>query len=321
MRTHVSSVGLLIHGDPALSFSYPEHIERASLDALPSQPGVYLFRDAAGVAIYVGKSVNVRGRVLSHLRTPDESQMLQRTRRVDFERCGGELGALLRESQLIKQLQPVFNQKLRRLREMCSWRLDGGAPQLVFARDCDFAATEGLHGLYGSRASAQQALRELADAHGLCAGVLGLEPLARGRPCFARQLGRCGGACVGVEVARHAASVAAALLPWRVAPWPYAGPVGIVEESDGLRQVQLVYRWCYLGPQAAGRKRPPARAAAQFDIDVYQILAKPLLQGGLTLELLSDPLGNMLSGKADDAGRAPALATAFTPARRTRSFR
>ncbi len=320
MRTHVSSVGLLIHGDPALSFSYPEHIERASLDALPSQPGVYLFRDEAGVAIYVGKSVNVRSRVLSHLRTPDESQMLQRTRRVDFERCGGELGALLRESQLIKQLQPVFNQKLRRLREMCSWRLDGGAPQLVFARDCDFAATEGLHGLYGSRASAQQALRELADAHGLCAGVLGLEPLARGRPCFARQLGRCGGACVGVEVARHAARVSAALLPWRVAPWPYAGPVGIVEESDGLRQVQLVDRWCYLGPRPVGRKRAPARAAAQFDIDVYQILVKPLLRGELTLELLSEPLG-IMSPEADAAGRAPAPATAFAPARRARAFR
>ena len=130
MRTHVSSTGLLIRSDPALSFAYPTHIDRACLDALPSQPGVYIFRDGEGAALYIGKSVNIRTRVLSHLRTREEGQMLARTRHIDFELCGGEIGALLRESQLIKQLQPVFNQKLRRLREMCSLRLTGGRPEV-----------------------------------------------------------------------------------------------------------------------------------------------------------------------------------------------
>ncbi len=285
MRTHVNSVGLIVRSDPALSFSYPSHIDRASLDALPQQPGIYLFRDAAGAALYVGKSVNIRSRVLSHLRTPEEMQMLARTTHIDFERTGGEIGALLREAQLIKQLQPVFNQKLRRTREMCGYLLppESVALQLVFGRECDFADTDGLFGLFGSRAAAVEALRELAQANGLCPALLGLEKIARNRPCFAHQIGRCRGACAGVETpAAHRDRLLAALEAWQVARWPYAGPIGIVEESDGLRQVQLVDRWCYLGVKPKGRRRALPRG--QFDIDVYQILRRPLLGGGLVVE-------------------------------------
>ncbi|NRR28675.1 endonuclease [Oxalobacteraceae bacterium] len=289
MRTHVSSVGLLVRSDPALSFIYPEHIPRACLDALPAQPGIYIFRDEAGVAIYVGKSVNIRHRVLSHLRTPEEMQMLQATRHIDFERCGGEIGALLRESQLIKQLQPVYNQKLRRLREMCSLRLTEAGLDVVFARDCDFARTEGLYGFYASRKGALEALDGLAQAAGLCSALIALEKVVPGRPCFARQLGRCGGACVGVEsVQAHNARIAVALAALRVAPWPFPGAVGIVEESEGYRQVHLVDHWCYLGPRPDGRsgKGKTREAATAFDIDVYNILARPLLQGELLVEAI-----------------------------------
>jgi excinuclease Cho len=285
MRTHVNSVGLLVRSDPALPFSYPSHIDRASLDALPPQPGIYIFRDAAGVAIYVGKSVNIRTRVLSHLRTPDEMQMLARTSHIDFERTGGEIGALLREAQLIKQLQPAFNQKLRRTREMCGYLLPPGemALQLVYGRERDFAATDHLFGLFGGRQAAQEALRDLVQLHGLCPALLGLEKAARGRPCFAHQIGRCRGACAGLESPdQHRLRVVDALAAWQVARWPYEGAIGIVEESGGLRQVQLVDRWCYLGVKPKGRRRKLPRG--EFDIDVYQILRRPLLAGGLVIE-------------------------------------
>lgn len=285
MRTHVNSVGLIVRSDPALSFSYPSHIDRASLDALPPQPGIYIFRDAAGVAIYVGKSVNIRSRVLSHLRTPEEMSMLARTTRVEFERTGGEIGALLREAQLIKQLQPVFNQKLRRTREMCGYLLpsDHMVLQLVFGREQDFAATDHLFGLFGSRQAAQEALRDLVQLHGLCPALLGLEKIPRGRACFARQIDRCRGACTGAETHElHRQRLLDALAAWRVARWPYDGPIGIVEASDGLRQVQLVDRWCYLGVKPKGRRRKLPRG--EFDIDVYQILRRPLLAGGLVIE-------------------------------------
>ena len=292
MRTHVSSTGLLIRSDPAQYFTYPSHIDRA---CLPSQPGIYIFRDGEGAALYVGKSVNIRTRVLSHLRTQDEGQMLARTRHIDFELCGGEIGALLRESQLIKQLQPVFNQKLRRLREMCSLRLTGGRPEVVFARAVDFARTEGLYGLFGSRKAALEVLRSLAEGARLCCAVIGLEKAAAGRPCFGHQLGRCRGACVGVESADdHAERLLTALEPMHIAPWPFAGAVGIVEVTDGRRFVHLVDHWHYLGQRpGSGKDAKPNKpnkpntgvpASAGFDIDVYQILVRPLLQGGLTVE-------------------------------------
>lgn len=281
MHTHVNSVGLLVCPDTALNFSYPAHIPRACIDALPAQPGIYFFRDTEGTAIYIGKSVNIRHRVMSHLRTPGEAQMLGRTAHIDFELTGGEIGALLREAQLVKEQQPVFNRKLRRFREMCSLSLAGAAPEVVFAREVDFARTDGLYGLFASRKAALEMLRDVAQTAGLCSALTGLEKSSPGRPCFARQLSRCRGACVGEEnAALHAARVQAALAPLHITRWPYEGPVAIVEESHGVRRKHLVDGWCYLG-----ERKPRSKAkAGRFDMDVYQILLRPLLEGNLQVE-------------------------------------
>jgi excinuclease Cho len=281
MRTHVNSVGLLVVSDPVLNFSYPAHIPRECIDALPSLPGVYIFRDAAGKPIYIGKSVNIRTRVLSHMRTSEEMQMLARAATIDFERTGGEIGALLRESELVKQYQPVFNSKLRRLREMCSISMAGEQPEIVFAREVDFALAEQLYGLFGSRKAATETLRDVVHACGLCAVATGIEKGVPGRPCFARQVARCRGACTGEESASdHAARVRLALAPMRVTTWPFGGAVAIVEESAGLCQRAIVDRWCYLG---ADKRRS---LAVRFDIDVYNILVRPLQSGTLCIEEL-----------------------------------
>jgi len=288
MSAFVPSVGLF-RPDESAAYSYPEHIDRASLAALPRSPGIYIFEDARARPLYIGKSVNIRARVLSHLRTPDEARLLQQTHRIDFRRTAGELGALLLESHLIKALQPVHNKLLRRTREMCAFRLDGDVPVLVHARDLDFARTQNLYGLFATRRAALERLRELVDAHRLCPVACGLEAPGRaGRPCFACQLGRCAGACVGRESrARHARRLAVALEDWRVPVWPYPGAVGIVETGDGLRQMHVVDHWCYLGthdqrfPSCA-----PAGGQARFDVDTYSILVEPLMLGQLEVRLL-----------------------------------
>jgi len=283
MRTHVNSVGLLIRADPALLFAYPSHIPRDCIDALPQQPGIYIFRDEAATPIYIGKSVNLRHRVMSHLRTPEEAQMLARTRHIDFERTGGEMGALLREAMLIREHQPVFNVKLRRQREICSIVLRDDRPEIVFAKEVDFGRTDGLFGLFGTKKAAQETLKNLVQSENLCPVMTGLEKGSPGRPCFARQISRCHGACTGEEsAAGHAARLQAALEHMLVRRWPYGGPIAIVEESDGLRQKQLVDNWCYLGTGKLKKKRP----AARFDLAVYQILARRLLAGELAVEEL-----------------------------------
>jgi excinuclease Cho len=290
MPVRLTSAGLLIGPEPAELFEYPAHIDRASLDALPARPGIYIFRDEHEAPLYVGKSVNIRSRVLSHLRTPQEARMLNQSRRVEFCRTAGEIGALLLESRLIKELQPLHNKKLRRTRDMCTLRLDSelhyGMPEIVYARELDFSCTAGLYGLFATRRAALDKLRALVDEHQLCAALAGLESGGRGRPCFARQLGRCRGACVGAESAEaHRARLRQALEAWRVVVWPYPSAIGIVEECDGWQQTHVIDHWFYLGSidrtDRKTRLKRPARRI--FDVDSYKILVKPVLHGALQI--------------------------------------
>jgi len=292
MQARVTSVGLVVQPDPADTFVYPHHIDRASLDALPNKPGIYIFRDEQDRPLYIGKSVNLRSRVLSHLRTPEEARMLQQSRYVEFRRTAGDIGALLLESRLIKEMQPLHNKKLRRMREMCTLRLAAGPdamPEIVYARDHDFAKTADLFGLFATRKAALERLRAIVETEQLCPALSGLEATTRGRACFARQIARCRGACVGAESAdEHYRRLRGALEEMRVVVWPYAGPMGIVEECDGWRQTHVIDHWFYLGSiddgtPAAAPKRSSRRS---FDVDTYKILVRPLLRGELRIEPL-----------------------------------
>jgi excinuclease Cho len=284
MRSRVTSVGLIVRPNPASGFSYPDHIDRASLDALPRLPGVYLFIGHDGAPVYIGKSVCVRSRVLSHLRTPEEAAMLRDTARVEFRRTAGEVGALLLESRLIKQMQPPYNALLRMVRDTWALALDEHS---MTPRVCSSGwqnAESNVFGLFGSRASAEEALRALARRHGLCPALLGLEGQIKGRGCFSRQLGRCRGACIGTESAEvHGERLRAALAGMQEAVWPFAGAVGIVERGADLRQVHVVNRWAYLGSLEGRRRRLRESGPPLVDIDTYKILAAPLLDGAIEI--------------------------------------
>ncbi|MFM7008657.1 MAG: endonuclease, partial [Betaproteobacteria bacterium] len=185
--------------DPTTGYAYPDHL-REYLVRLPQSPGVYIFHGMSeSLPLYIGKSVNIRTRVMSHFRTLDEARMLRQTQRITHIETAGEIGALLLEAQLIKQQQPLFNQKLRRTRQMCSIRLEDSTPEVVYSKNVDFARTPDLYGLFASRHAALGALRDLADEAQLCFGLLGLEKAPDNRPCFRHMLKRCAGACCGAE--------------------------------------------------------------------------------------------------------------------------
>lgn len=267
---------------------YPTHIDRGSIDALPCKPGVYFFRDRHRTSIYIGKSVNIRARVLSHLRAPEEAAMLQETSSVGFERTAGEIGALLRESILIKQLQPAYNVLLREAGEMFSIRLARGdtRPHVVGSTESAFSINE-VYGLFGSRNAAQAGLQMLIRQHQLCPAILGLEVATRGRACFAHQIGHCRGGCVGSESLQvHQVRLRCALEQLRASVWPYAGPIGIIEECEDMRQVHVIDRWSYIDTLQGRRTRFRRRARPVIDIDVYKILAKPLADGALKIMLM-----------------------------------
>jgi DNA polymerase-3 subunit epsilon len=267
----------------------PAHIERAAVDEIPESPGVYLFYGENDTPLYVGKSVTMRSRVLQHfsgdLHSAREAQLARELRRIEWRRSCGELGALLREAQLVKQLLPVFNRQLRRADELCGFALTGKSFQLVSAEQVNAETIPFLCGVFRSRRSAMDALRGLADEHRLCLRALGFEKAGRSGnfgACFRHQIERCAGACAGQEnLHLHHARAAAALAGLKTAAWPWRGPIGIVEE-DRVREaveVHVVDNWCLLGTAQSEAEVAELLEAAprpRFDLDQYKILARHL---------------------------------------------
>lgn len=260
-------------------YEYPQHL-RAAIEDAPTGAGVYVFHGESGdLPLYIGKSVNIRARLLSHLRNADEARLLRQTQRITCTRTAGEIGALLLEAQQIKQLQPLFNQKLRRNRQLCSLQLTGEQPQVVYSKDMDFASAPELYGLFASRHAALDALRNIADQNRLCYGTLGLEKLAHGKACFRAAIRQCAGVCRGDETPdAHQQRLFTSLLALRVECWPYAGAIGLVERDEALTQIHVVRNWCYLGSAATpDEARQLSTVAAGFDADGYKILVRPIL--------------------------------------------
>jgi DNA polymerase-3 subunit epsilon len=261
----------------------PSRLDALQMDAVPSTHGVYLFYGENDLPLYIGKANNLRRRILAHFSTDHASSkelaISQQVERIDWVHAAGELGALLKEAELVKKLKPAHNVKLRANEEICSWRLleRNGSLRLVLAdiNDLFFGYDPALYGLYTSKHKATEAMKAIADAHALCHVALGLEKARGGKACFASQVKKCLGVCAGREpLAEHNARVREALAAMRLRPWPYPGPVGILE-GDSLHVVE---GWAYLGTIAA--KDDPRillrRGQQPFDRDVYHILNKKL---------------------------------------------
>lgn len=266
----------------------PAGLPDFAFNGIPETPGVYIFYGDNNVVLYVGKSINIRARVMSHFsgdhRVNKDMQIAREIKRIDWKETAGELGALLMESRLVKELMPVHNRQLRRNTQLCSWQWAHGdaAPRLITARDIDPVHFGETFGLFRSRATAIEALREIAAAHGLCNIVLGLEKRTGNGPCFGHQIKRCKGVCVGLEsIEQHALRVTQALATLRTAPWPYAGRIAVREaSSDGERaELHVIDRWCHIGTardEAELAEVTAARAAPVFDVDTYKILKRYL---------------------------------------------
>ena len=276
---------------PTTENSIAHKIDTDCLNALPRNSGVYIFKGEGKLPLYIGKSIDIRARVMSHLRAPDEANMIAQTRRIDFIETAGEIGALLLESRMIKELSPLFNQRLRRIRTLCSIRLNqtkqGTVPEIVDSKSVNLGATPALYGLFSSHHSARAKLKTLAQQHMLCMSVMGLEKTSQ-RGCFGLQIKTCLGACVGREDRQtHDQRLFSALFDSQVEVWPFNGPIDLIEEADGWIQRHRVNNWCYLGTQCSklGETSKPSKLELNsFDLDSYKILVKPIMLKTIKVE-------------------------------------
>jgi DNA polymerase-3 subunit epsilon len=266
--------------------SWPSHLDADALDEMPDTPGVYIFYGEKRFTLYVGKSKHLRQRVLSHFSGDHahgkELSLSMQVRQIEWHETPGEIGALLLEASLVKQLAPSHNVRLRRNKSLCAWRFStetNAPPSLVWTQDLDAGAQDDLYGLFTSQRHAQTWLTTLAETHQLCKGRLGLEKVKPKQPCFGRQLRQCKGVCVGEEAPNlHDLRLLAAMVDRKVATWPFAGPVGLVERSKDKTQtaIHVVDRWCYLGTATQEGECADLLETArpQFDPDIYKILRK-----------------------------------------------
>ncbi len=275
----------LLQGSAAL----PPQLETAVAD-IPESAGVYLFYGENPLPLYIGKSVKMRSRVMSHFqasgRETREMRMAQEIRRVEWIETAGELGALLLEARLVKQKQPLHNRQLRRERSLCAWRLAADPsqrPLLSLVRGEDLQPREfgQLYGVYRSKSQALASLRELAETHSLCPQALGLE--SGDSRCFAHQIGRCKGVCCGQEKPElHYLRLQLALDQQKLRLWPYAGMIGLREHNPqtGRTDLHLFDQWCHLATvhdEAELEQALTSSGTLAFDLDTYRLLVKRLL--------------------------------------------
>ena len=260
-----------------------------ALDRIPAAPGVYVMVGAAERALYVGKSIDLKARVAAHFSADawDERslRLAREVERIDWERTAGQIGALLRESQLIKQRMPAHNVRLRRQLGQGALGLLDGRPRWIRAVDLPESAQHEYFGPFGSRGAARASIIRLATEQGLCLKALGLEGRRRtaqdATPCFNYQLRRCRGACVGVEPPEiHQARLREALEPWRMPAWPYPGPIALVEDA-GIGTAcdwHVIDRWRWLGTTdgPAAARALTAAPLPPFDADEFRIVREAM---------------------------------------------
>jgi DNA polymerase-3 subunit epsilon len=171
-----------------------------SVKALPEHPGVYYFHDEDGNILYIGKSVNIRSRVMSHLSNNDhkrEIELRERTVSITYELTGSDLVASLLESDEIKKFKPVFNRSLRR--SLFQYGLFSYTAQDGYIH----LKVETIKGeklpltSYSTRKEGMGHLQKLVDEYDLCQTLCGLYTSSGG--CFNHHMGICKGACVGQE--------------------------------------------------------------------------------------------------------------------------
>ncbi|HEY0948004.1 MAG TPA: exonuclease domain-containing protein [Candidatus Paceibacterota bacterium] len=278
------------------SASLPTTLDPKIVKDLPHAPGVYIFYGSEDEVLYVGKSVDIKSRVLSHFsetrRTGSERALCEAVTHVEYEETGGELSALLRESQLIKELIPIYNRKLRKAKKLAiakSAQNENGyyTAEVGYQDEITDADLGSVEAVFRTVSQGKSSLKLAAKEHELCQKLLGIEQGAGA--CFLYQLGKCKGACVSKEDPEaYNQRFMKAFERRRVRAWPFKGAVMLPEDPDAEEgTVYVIDRWCIiklLSYTADGYDEE--EVDADFDYDSYRIIAAHLLRKDVRSRLI-----------------------------------
>ena len=173
---------------------------------LPATPGVYLFRDAEGAVLYVGKAQDLRARVRSYFNRGGDGRysmafLVPRIADVEPVATSNVKEALLLENQLIKKHRPRFNVRLRDDKNYLGLRLDPAEKHARFTETRRFLQDGAAYfGPYTSSRSLRKTLSALQRIFPLrtCSDGVFKSYERQGRPCIEHAVGRCSGPCCGL---------------------------------------------------------------------------------------------------------------------------
>ncbi len=189
-------------------------VMRSSIcDGASDRPGIYRMLSSDGEVLYVGKSKQIRTRLLSYFRCayPEHkgARILRSAEKIEWEYTPSEFAALLQELRLIKRFRPRYNVAMKRDGRNYSFikLTKGSAPKLLVVRGATGEDADVYYGPFVGAQRVGEAVRELNDAMMLrdCRTDLKmffsdqteLFQLARTPGCIRHEISKCLGPCVG----------------------------------------------------------------------------------------------------------------------------
>ncbi len=173
--------------------------EKRIIANLPNNPGVYLFKNAGGTVLYVGKALNLKARVPQYFRGEGDGRiqipyLMKDASSVEHIITDNEAESLLLENNLIKRFRPKYNIKLRDDKNYLFIMVDFNCqiPQICTVRNTDVKNAR-YFGPYSSGSKVRETLRIVRFIFSYCANKT-----VSSRPCFYYHLHRCPGVCIGL---------------------------------------------------------------------------------------------------------------------------
>ena len=203
---------------------------------VPTEPGCYLWKDAAGKVVYVGKAKSLRSRMRQYVTLSDEREkiplMMQLVRDFDYLVVGSEHEALVLERNLIAQYHPYYNVDYKddKSYPYIALTLGDTFPAIKYTREKHKKDTR-YFGPYTDARAARETIEVLRKVIPICgascaewrrinreltahpdrAAIAAMYYAEHGRPCFDHHVGKGPGVCAGaidtVEYARNVAAV------------------------------------------------------------------------------------------------------------------
>lgn len=169
------------------------------IEKIPGETGVYYMHKEDGTIIYIGKSRNLKRRIIQHFTSDNrKSKKIQDdVYSVSFEKTGSDLIAQLKENEEIKINKPIYNRALRKTlyqNQLISFMDDEGYINLKIEK-ADARKTPIT--TFTNYQQAKNSLFKITEVYGLCQKLTGLYQTKTA--CFSYSIKECAGACIGEE--------------------------------------------------------------------------------------------------------------------------